>query len=99
MPAIGFPHFSWHSRNDSLEVQSVPMFDAMITAFHSDIWKFVFPYESRWDNQVWWWFRKFFVVLDHSALKFHQLQYHTPISAFVYFARRTLTVCSLGTGL
>ena len=61
-PAIGFPHFSWHSRNDSLEVQSVPMFDAMITAFHSDIWKFVFPYESRWDNQVWGCCRKFYIV-------------------------------------
>ncbi len=51
-PAIGFPHFSWHLRDDSLEVQSVPMFDAMITAFHFDIWNFVFPYESRWDDKV-----------------------------------------------
>ncbi len=51
-PAIGFPHFSWHLRDDSLEVQSVPMFDAMITAFHCDIWQFVFPYESRWDDKV-----------------------------------------------
>jgi hypothetical protein len=52
MPAIGFPHFSWHSRNESLEVQSVALFDAMITAFHADVWKFMFPYESRWDDKV-----------------------------------------------
>ena len=51
-PAIGFPHFSWHGRNESLEVQSVSMFDAMITAFHRDIWSFVFPYETRWDSQA-----------------------------------------------
>jgi hypothetical protein len=51
-PAIGFPHFSWHDRNESLEVQSVPMFDAMITAFHRDVWKFLFPYETRWDSQA-----------------------------------------------
>jgi hypothetical protein len=51
-PAIGFPHFSWHNRNESLEVQSVSMFDAMITAFHRDIWRFVFPYETRWDSQA-----------------------------------------------
>lgn len=52
MPAIGFPHFSWHTRNESLEVQSVAMFDAMITAFHADVWEFMFPYESRWDDKV-----------------------------------------------
>jgi hypothetical protein len=51
-PAIGFPHFSWHARNESLEVQAVPMFDAMVTAFHRDVWQFVFPYETRWDHQA-----------------------------------------------
>jgi hypothetical protein len=51
-PAIGFPHFSWQARNESLEVQAVPMFDAMVTAFHRDVWQFVFPYETRWDHQA-----------------------------------------------
>jgi hypothetical protein len=52
-PAIGFPYFGWQERNQSLEVQSVPLFDAMITAFHAQVWPFMFPYETRWDKQVW----------------------------------------------
>lgn len=77
MPAIGFPHFSWHSRNDSLEVQSVPMFDAMITAFHSDIWKFVFPYESRWDNQSWHWSLNIHSAIANMFFPHHRIQFNT----------------------
>jgi hypothetical protein len=90
-PAIGFPHFGWQSRNESLEVQSVALFDAMITAFHAQVWEFMFPYETRWDDQV--------CTEPDASVSFCRLLllFRT---LFVWFAcaLHTLTVGSLGTG-
>lgn len=61
-PAIAVPKYAWHfhgqakksSFRPDLRVQGISAADAVVNAFHRDVWHLFFPYWCGGDKESWW---------------------------------------------